>query len=234
MKVSNLLKSEFYKLVHSWYFWGIAGFNFLLSSVLLLDSTENASNLFLASLFNIPLLYFLTIVFAALFVGNDFGQRTLQTYLNAGHSRGQVLFAKMLTYQVACLGILLFPLLIHGILGSVCRNQHLQTADGNFFTILAIVFSVIAMCMLPFFLGFLFGDMGKTLAVPMVLFFLTIFILNGDQSQVISRALPMGQLRLISLQQASTRTDNILFIDCLWITVLYIGAYLKFRRSDLK
>ena len=31
--MSNLLKAEFYKLFHSWYFWGIGLFNLLLSSV---------------------------------------------------------------------------------------------------------------------------------------------------------------------------------------------------------
>ena len=63
--MSNLLKAEFYKLFHSRYFWGIGLFNFLLSSILLLDSYGETANLFLASLYNIPLLYFLTIVFAA-------------------------------------------------------------------------------------------------------------------------------------------------------------------------
>ena len=38
--MSNLLKAEFYKLFHSWYFWGIGLFNLLLSSVLLLDSGD--------------------------------------------------------------------------------------------------------------------------------------------------------------------------------------------------
>ena len=36
--MSNLLKTELYKLFHSWYFWGIGIFNLLLSSILLLDS----------------------------------------------------------------------------------------------------------------------------------------------------------------------------------------------------
>lgn len=35
--MSNLLKTELYKLFHSWYFWGIGIFNLLLSSILLLD-----------------------------------------------------------------------------------------------------------------------------------------------------------------------------------------------------
>ena len=43
--MSNLLKTELYKLFHSWYFWGIGIFNLLLSSILLLDSKERSSNL---------------------------------------------------------------------------------------------------------------------------------------------------------------------------------------------
>ena len=85
--MSNLLKTELYKLFHSWYFWGIGIFNLLLSSILLLDSKERSSNLIMASLYNIPLLYFLSIVFIALFIGSDFSGRTLNTYITAGHKR---------------------------------------------------------------------------------------------------------------------------------------------------
>ena len=41
----NLLNTEFYKLFHSRYFWGIAAFNLFLSSVLLLDSIGETSSL---------------------------------------------------------------------------------------------------------------------------------------------------------------------------------------------
>lgn len=232
--MSGLLKAEFYKLFHSWYFWGIGLFNLLLSSVLLLDSKGETSNLFFASLYNTPLLYFLTIVFAALFVGNDFGKRTLQSYINAGHRRGQVLFAKVLVYQVACMIILALPLLVHGLVGSICLNETFRAIDSNLITVITAAISVFAMCMLPFFFAFIFRDMGKTLAAPMVLFFLMVFLLNGDQAQYISRILPMGQLRLISLQQVSFPNVYFIAIDFLWIFVLYLGAYFGFRRSDLK
>lgn len=61
--MSNLLKTELYKLFHSWYFWGIGIFNLLLSSILLLDSKERSSNLIMASLYNIPLQGMLSIAF---------------------------------------------------------------------------------------------------------------------------------------------------------------------------
>lgn len=88
--MSNLLKTELYKLFHSWYFWEIGIFNLLLSSILLLDSKERSSNLIMASLYNIPLLYFLSIVFIALFIGSDFSGRTLNTYITAGHKRSSI------------------------------------------------------------------------------------------------------------------------------------------------
>lgn len=65
--MSNLLKAEFYKLFHSWYFWGIGLFNLLLSSVLLLDSIGETSNLFFASIYNMPILYFLAVLIVVLF-----------------------------------------------------------------------------------------------------------------------------------------------------------------------
>ena len=57
----NLLNTEFYKLFHSRYFWGIVAFNLFLSSVLLLDSIGETSSLFFASLYNVPILYFLAL-----------------------------------------------------------------------------------------------------------------------------------------------------------------------------
>ena len=213
----NLLNTEFYKLFHSRYFWGIVAFNLFLSSVLLLDSIGETSSLFFASLYNVPILFFLAIVFSALFVGNDFGQRTLQSYIIAGHNRGQILLAKLIAYQIACITILALPLLVHGLIGRLCFKESFVSVSGNLYTVLAVLVSLFAMCLLPFFFAFLFRDIGKTLAVPMVLFFLMIFLMNGDQALFISRILPMGQLRLIALQQFTPSMVQFVFTDFLWI-----------------
>lgn len=169
--MSNLLKAEFYKLFHSWYFWGIGLFNLLLSSVLLLDSVGETSNLFFASIYNMPILYFLTIIFSALFVGNDFGRRTLQSYINAGHRRGKILFAKLVVHQIACMVILSFPLLLHSIIGTFVTKGALASIG----IVVMVIASQFAMCLLPFFFAFIFRDIGKSMAVPMVLFFLMVF-----------------------------------------------------------
>ena len=230
----NLLRAEFYKVFHSWYFWGIGLFSLLLSSLLLLDSNKETSNLFFASLYNTPLLYFLTIVFAVLFVGNDFEQRTFYSYISAGHKRSQVIFVKAFVYEAACTAILVFPLFIHGFAGAFIRQELMAVLDSAWNMMTAIILSTLAMCMLPLFFSFLFRDIGKTLAVPMILFFLMIFLMNGDQEGRITGILPMGQIRLISLQQLSLPGIYLITIDVLWILILYFGAYIGFCRSDLK
>lgn len=229
--MSNLLKTEFYKLFHSRYFWIIVLFNFILSTILLLDSRGETLNLLFASLYNTPLLYFLTIIFAALFVGNDFEQRTLYSYICAGHKRSHVLFAKSLVYEAACFMILMLPLLIHGFAGVFVLNETPVLIDNTWVTMVIIALSVLAMCMLPLLFSFIFRDIGRTLVVPMVLFFLMIFLMNGEQIQTITPILPMGQLRLVSLGQQSLQ---FLVIDLIWIFISYFGAYLGFCRSDLK
>jgi hypothetical protein len=209
-------------------------FSILLSSLLLLDSDGLTTNLFFASLYNIPLLYFLTIIFGALFIGNDFGERTLYSYISAGHKRSYVLFVKAFTYQIACMAFLALPLLLHGFVGILCLEKTTISVGEFLITGVTILTAISAMCMLPFFFAVIFRDIGRTLAVPMVVFFLMIFLMNGDHAKQIGAILPMGQLRLISLQQSSISVMVIIAIDILWICILYLGAYLLFCRSDLR
>ena len=231
--MSNLLKTELYKLFHSWYFWGIGIFNLLLSSILLLDSKERSSNLIMASLYNIPLLYFLSIVFIALFIGSDFSGRTLNTYITAGHKRSSIFRVKLIVSQIGCIVILVFPLFVHGIISQFYIGEKLFWNDSTYTMVLLTLFAMITLCALPMFFAFVFRDMGKTLAVSMVLFFLMIFLMNGQHAESLIRILPMGQLRLIALQKFD-RTTVPLSLDFLWMFILYYSAGRIFLHADLK
>lgn len=209
-------------------------FSFLLSSLLLLDSDGRTENLFFASLYNVPLLYFLTIIFNALFIGTEFGDKTLHSYISAGHKRGHILFAKAFIYQVACMAMLILPLLVHGLIGVFRLETTVITMKELGIIGITVITSMLAMGMLPFFCAFLFRDLGRTLTVPIVLFFLMILGLNGKQAMELSILLPMGQLRLISLQQRMVPSFYLLGIDLLWMVILYSGAHVIFCCSDLK
>ena len=231
--MSNLLKTELYKLFHSWYFWGIGIFNLFLSTILLLDSKGKSSNLIMASLYNVPLLYFLIIVFVALFIGSDLGRRTLNTYITAGHKRSCILWAKVIVSQIGCIIILIFPLLMHGVISQFCMKEKFIWGDNGYTILLVTLLAMITMCTLPIFLAFIFRDMGRTLAISMVLFFVMIFFMNSEYAQTIIKILPMGQLRLISLQKFYS-IDFFLLVDFLWNVILYMVAGNVFLHTDLK
>ena len=231
--MSNLLKTELYKLFHSWYFWGIGIFNLFLSTILLLDSKGKSSNLIMASLYNVPLLYFLIIVFIALFIGSDLGRRTLNTYITAGHKRSCILWAKVIVSQIGCIIILIFPLLMHGVISQFCMKEKFIWGDNGYTILLVTLLAMITMCTLPIFLAFIFRDMGRTLAISMVLFFVMIFFMNSEYAQTIIKILPMGQLRLISLQKFFS-IDFFLLVDFLWNVILYMVAGNVFLHTDLK
>ena len=231
--MSNLLKTELYKLFHSWYFWGIGIFNLFLSTILLLDSKGKSSNLIMASLYNVPLLYFLIIVFIALFIGSDLGRRTLNTYITAGHKRSCIWWAKVIVSHIGCIIILIFPLLMHGVISQFCMKEKFIWGDNGYTILLVTLLAMITMCTLPIFLAFIFRDMGRTLAISMVLFFVMIFFMNSEYAQTIIKILPMGQLRLISLQKFYS-IDFFLLVDFLWNVILYMVAGNVFLHIDLK
>lgn len=201
---------EVYKLVHSGAFWGLAVLTLSLASLLLLDSRRETATLFLASLYNTPLLYFLTIIFLAIFIGGDFSGRTLCGSLTSGCRRGALFFAKLLIAQLAALVILVLPLLVHGACG--------DKWGGTGVVIVAICCGILAMNML-----LCFGVIS--------------FLMNGDRPESgypLSRFLPMGQLRLLAMDALPISCGAMILIDVLEVCVMSALAWLIFRRRDFR
>lgn len=228
----KLFRAEGFKLIHDKSFWGIALFSLLLSSLLLLDSQGHTKSLFYSSLYNTPLLYFSAIIWGALFVGEDFKERTLHSYLSAGHKRSHIFFAKAAVYALSSLLLLGLPLLLHTAAGCLVQKSPQLTSEHVFVDCAMIFLGIFAMCMFPLFCAFVFQDVGRTFAVPMVIFFVMIFLLNTPGAERLTRILPMGQLRLLSL--GGQTAAEMLAWDILLAAVLYAGALLCFCRRDLK
>lgn len=223
------LRVEVYKLVHSGAFWGLAVLTLSLASLLLLDSRRETATLFLASLYNTPLLYFLAIIFLAIFIGGDFSGRTLCASLTSGCRRGALFFAKLLIAQLAAMAILVLPLLVHG----ACGEEWGVTGVA----IVAICCGILAMNMLPCFLTMLFGDFGHALAVSLLCFGVISFLMNGDSPESgypLSRFLPMGQLRLLAMDALPISCGAMILVDVLEVCVLSTLAWLIVRRRDFR
>lgn len=234
--MSNLLKAEFYKLWRSRGFWGILGLSVVLSAILMLDSQipKTAMECFQYSLYHTPLMYMLIIIWGALFVGGDFDTRAITVFAGAGHSRGNVLIAKSLSYLAACILILVLPLILTGVFGAAYFGIEMPISMVKMAEeCIMILFAICAMGIIPLFCAFCFRDTGRSLVVPTAFFFLMIFLLNSDQALQFAPLLPIGQLRLASQDRIGSYPMTIV-IDVIWIVFGMAGAYLAFRRTDLK
>ena len=122
---------------------------------------------------------------------------------------------------------------MHGVISQFCMKEKFIWGDNGYTILLVTLLAMITMCTLPIFLAFIFRDMGRTLAISMVLFFVMIFFMNSEYAQTIIKILPMGQLRLISLQKFYS-IDFFLLVDFLWNVILYMVAGNVFLHIDLK
>ena len=122
---------------------------------------------------------------------------------------------------------------MHGVISQFCMKEKFIWGDNGYTILLVTLLAMITMCTLPIFLAFIFRDMGRTLAISMVLFFVMIFFMNSEYAQTIIKILPMGQLRLISLQKFYS-IDFFLLVDFLWNVILYMVAGNVFLHTDLK
>lgn len=225
----KLLRVEAYKLVHGGAFWGVAALTFALATVLLTDSRQRTATLFLAALYNTPLLYFFTIIFLALFVGGDFAGRTFCAALTSGSRRSALFFAKFLIAQLAAMAMLGLPLCVHGI----CGGRWGVTGS----VVVAVGCGILAMNALPWFFAVVFGDFGRALAVSLLCYGVLVFLMNGDSpahGYPLSRLLPMGQLRLLAMDALPISCGAMIASDILWTCVLVVVAWLIFRRRDFK
>lgn len=234
--MSQLFKSEFYKLIRQKSFWGLTVFSCLLSSILLLDGSfpTDARAFFDHALYALPLLYVLIMVFVALFVGKDFDTRTIQAYVCAGHKRGNILLAKVIVLLVGSSAILFFPVILHTVTGYILYEIPGSGTTPIIMKSAMVFWIIIAMGMLPCLFVFLIKDVGKTLTLLLILYFIMLFLLNGRHYRLMAFCLPMGQLRLLSLNQLSGFYVSAFLTDCIWILVCYSLAYWNFSRSDLK
>lgn len=234
--MSSLLSAEFYKLGKLKSFWGLIVSSWLLNSILMLDDglPANAASFFDHSLYTTPLLYVLIMVFGALFIGADFDNRTIQNYIAAGHKRNFIMFSKLIVHLTGCISILFVPLLVNTAIG--CFLFGIPDSGFALFLIksLLTIWIICAMGMLPYLSAFLFKDTGKALTVPLILYFIMLFLLNGEHYDLMAVLLPMGQLRLLSCNQFSGHSILAVLIDCVWIIGCFLWIYWNFSRTDLK
>ena len=255
--MSNLLKTELYKLFHSWYFWGIGIFNLFLSTILLLDSKGKSSNLIMASLYNVPLLYFLIIVFIALFIGmvydstflliiisgilalilgQEFSKRTINLEISAGHSRKRIFTSKIISYLIA----FNVMALVYPVGGCIKEFGRFGIEDGGMFfynIIKAILYSCLlnsAIFLIAILVCCYLQDSIKATSVTAIIIFgLSLYLGYGMMLKLPVSFLPTYQIR-IAVSMTPLFQPIAILVGIIWIGILVLLSWIKFCKCDFK
>lgn len=236
--MGRLLHAEFYKLVHDRIYWitlaAILFFNLILlsgRSVLNFTGQEALAESMKKEIATV----LIVCIYEGLFIGDDFASRTLYHGLSAGKSRNSVLFAKSAVSLIAADGLLfLFPLLL--ILTCTVKNGWGASASVQ---PQRMIFLTIAFLILGFAIGGIsllaavcFRDIGRTIGLPILLYFFMILLLNGPASPAFSRILPAGILVL--LVNGSLSPAYGILLGLLWVAALQGLSILIFHRAELR
>ena len=231
-----LIKAELYKLVHDKSFFILSALSVMLGSFLMLDQGQlTGYESVSASLYNAPILMLLTCVFGALYLGKDFADHTLYHMICAGHSRNHVFFCKAILFIVGSNIILLLqPILciayntgVHGW-GGYSYGSDFSRVTAIFLTTAVLN---AAMCGISLLTAFICKDIGRTLSIPALVYFLNIFLLNGPNAKVIARFIPLGQLRL--LIEDSSSIGKALLVGIIFLMCFCLASVRVFNQSEL-
>lgn len=243
VNVINLFRTEVYKLFISKSFWLV----FIMSTLFGITMTSD-SHTFITGYENIGvsfyyacLLMVFPILLGAISFGNDFGDRTINNGVCAGHSRFQIFICKVSAYFIGVNLVILFSPIVNVILNIIL---HRYTAvyfmnEGNILAKTIITTSLLGMAMssVSIFIAFMFRDIGKTVGISVGIYFINISLLNStnDIRTTIFRYLPLAQARLILYRPLIPNQfkDAGLIGICIILFFLSI-SYFLFKKAELR
>lgn len=237
--MGRLLHTEWYKLIHDKIFWTtcavIVLFNLLIFSGSSLLALPGHSTL-IESMKKEIATAIIACIYGGIFLGGDFTERTLYHSLMIGKGRGSVLIAKSIVYAFATdVLLLIFPLLwvwicsIRNGLGIPASSMTFSHTVGVIAALLLLGFAISAISLLA---AVCFRDIGRTVGIPIALYFIMILFLNSPCSAVFSRILPIGTMILVADGTVSPAYGALLGI--LWFALLSAVSALIFRRAELR
>jgi len=237
--MKRLLYAERYKLYHDRIFWITLTVTVLFNSLMFSGSTwlnlSGQKVLIEVMRKEIPTVL-IACIYGGLFIGGDFADCTLYYALMAGKSRASVLFAKFIIF-VSAIDIILFVFPLLFIIVSTLKNGWGTTLSGD--AVYHLTGMIAALLILGFsigtfslFVAVCFRDVGRTIGVPVFLYFIMIILLNSTYSAVFSRIFPVGAMVLVVNGTFSPAYGILLGI--VWMVILFIISVLIFRRAELR
>lgn len=175
-------------------------------------------------------------IFGGTFWGIDFADRTMYHGLTAGQSRNAVFCAKIIVFSVAAdLMLFIFPSFL-AVICTIRNGWGTSVCSGLALNLLSIV---LALLLLGFAISAIslpaavcFRDVGRTIGIPIVLYFIVIILLNSAYTPVLSRLFPISAIFLVTDGTVSAAYG--MGLGIVWFVLLAVVSTLLFRRVELR
>lgn len=240
--MGNLLRLEWYKLWRDRTFYAVLAVAMFLGLCISFDGhSVTGIQVMGAAFHNANLLILPVCVFPGLFIGREFGEKTIFHGVISGHSRFQVFLAKSTVFFIGCEVLMLaFPVL-NVVFHSLAFGFGAPMSAGTALYLVKVAGIVLvlnaASMAVGLFLGFLCQDVAKTIGVSLFIFGILTFVLNlyGARLSLLNYLIPMAAERLLlSELLPSASLWLILGSGAAWIIVLGAGAFFCFDRRALQ
>ena len=232
-----IIKTEMYRFKREKYFLLLLILTAALGSFLLLEQKKmDGYTTLYKSLYNAPLLIIMTCVFGALYLGKDFSDRTLGTFIFRGYKRSSVFLVKAVFFLFYSNFILLTQPILSTFINTYINGWGCHD-NGKEILRVIIIFIITgilnaATCSLVVAVAFFCKDIGKTLSISALIYFFTVFLLNNENAEKAAHFIPLGQLRL--LITGETTYGESLCIGFIYLFIVMGITLLYFNRCELK
>ena len=197
--------------------------------------------MFISSLKNISVSIILCVIFIHFHIGNEYANRTITTMIESGFSRIQIYFAKVITCNIYCAGLMLLYPIVSSV-GTACLNGWGEKAFiidilGNVFIFLILNFSILAFCVV---IDFSVENNVISLIFNILIVGIGTEILLGisTELQVLEKILnmtPIGKISLIGKTMLRiTDYVTVVVISVIWSGAILMLGYDRFRKLDIK
>lgn len=183
-------------------------------------------------------------IFAGLFIGSDFTNKTINMQVSSGQKRDNVLIGKSVVFFVASSLIILIYPIMSAIIDTIYMGWGSPFTIDTVFYILRVVFLsvILSIGTSSFFVlfAFLFKDTGKTIGVSVVFGILASIILEFSSNyhpilKTIYQFSTFNQSKFITnVGMTTTEIITACLSGVFTILIILSITYLVFRRSELK
>jgi hypothetical protein len=236
--MGKLLHTERYKLLHDKTFWIILAvviiFNLIVTSGSIIFSLSG-NKAFEEIMKKEILTILISCIYGGLFIGNDFAERTLYHGLMSGKSRTSVLFAKSVIFLIAIDIILfLFPFLLV-VICTIKNGWGIVISESAILHLISIILALLilgfAIGMISILVAVCFRDVGRTIGIPVTLYFVMILLLNSSYTAALSRVFPAGTMILVINGTVSPAYS--ILVGAGWSATLFLASALIFQHAEL-